>query len=192
MTALYSGIFLVHLSVSSAKLRCATYLYLALNGEVIIVAVLAPVWHHMSSQWIVHVASDGCCIRVQNPSSQLWSQRGPRKLSCSIIWSWWCTFRTLKTTYIFMRRPLGCWTSHSNFGWLGLLLCASYFVHFKIVVQLAGCHENCVYFLHLCHVALGVSENFGDIVDWVLLWPPISCSFLDEGHTHNPKGCYNI
>jgi hypothetical protein len=42
MTTSYSAILFVHLSESSAKQRCAAYLYLSLVGDVIIAAALAP------------------------------------------------------------------------------------------------------------------------------------------------------
>jgi hypothetical protein len=50
MTASYSTILFVHLSVSSAKQRRAAYLYLSLVGDVIIVAVPRPhdTTHHRS------------------------------------------------------------------------------------------------------------------------------------------------
>jgi hypothetical protein len=42
MTASYSAMLFVHLSDSSAKLRCAAYLYLSPAGDVMIAAVPAP------------------------------------------------------------------------------------------------------------------------------------------------------
>jgi hypothetical protein len=45
MTAPYSAILLVHLSVSRAKPRRVAYLYLAPDRAVIIVVASAPAWH---------------------------------------------------------------------------------------------------------------------------------------------------
>jgi hypothetical protein len=50
MIASYTVILFVHLSDLSAKLTQAAYLYLALNGVVMIVAALAPTWHQTLSQ----------------------------------------------------------------------------------------------------------------------------------------------
>jgi hypothetical protein len=43
MSTSYSTILLVQLSILRAKLRCATYLYLAPDGAIIIDATLGPV-----------------------------------------------------------------------------------------------------------------------------------------------------
>lgn len=45
MTASYSAILLLHLSILRAKLRHSTYLYLALEGAVITAVAPAPAWH---------------------------------------------------------------------------------------------------------------------------------------------------
>jgi hypothetical protein len=59
MTASYSAMLLVHLSDSKAKLRCVTYLCLTPVGDVIIATAPAPAWHHVPSQWMVHIFSGG-------------------------------------------------------------------------------------------------------------------------------------
>jgi hypothetical protein len=53
MTALYSAMLFVHLSISMEKLRQVTYLYLALDGSVISATLPAVAWHQVSPYWIV-------------------------------------------------------------------------------------------------------------------------------------------
>jgi hypothetical protein len=60
MTASYSVVLLVHLSDLSVNLRCATYLYLIPEGDVMITATFAPAWHHAPSQWMVQIVSLLC------------------------------------------------------------------------------------------------------------------------------------
>jgi hypothetical protein len=51
----------------------------------------------------------------------------------------------------------------------------------EVVAQLARCHDNCVRdFFQFSHVEFGGREDFGDVVDWILLGRALSVLLLDE------------